>query len=444
MKQRSNAGAERWGVLAAGVIIMMTAGTAYSWSLFSRPFMAFYGWTSLQTSMAFGLLIFFVGMGALLGGNLHDRFGAHRVTMLGVALWGIGNLLCGLGVAKFGLPWLYFTYGALAGTGCGIIYVSPGACVTRWFPEMRGLANGLILLGFGMGSFVFNAIVAADPAFSRAANVANTIIAHRNADVASGVNVTPLVVSSMNRQAVSDVFIIAGIAFLIIGFACAYVLHEAPAGYAGAKANAKAAERDYTPREMIRTPAFYFVWGFFFIDAIAALALLGNAVPIYSELTGAGATTATVVYGTLSIFNGLGRLVWAWISDFIGRLPAVAACLLIAGVSMGALVRLHDPVAVSVVFGLFIFTFSGVFGVVPPVMADFFGMKYFGENYSFIVTAAAVAGVAGPLIVGVLEDATGSLTSAITPLAVILVLAAALPLLARKPTAAPAPVATSV
>ena len=356
---------------------MMTAGTAYSWSLFARPLMALYGWTSLQTSMAFGLLVFFVGMGALLGGNLHDRFGAHRVSMLGVGLWGTGNLLCGLGIETFGLPWLYLTYGAIAGTGCGIIYVSPGACVTRWFPEKRGLANGLILLGFGLGSFAFNGAVAADAGFSSAANAANTVVAHRNALVRGAAGGVPAALSeSVAKHAVSEVFVVAGIVFLIVGFACAFVLHEAPPGYAGAgTAAARPAERDFTPREMVRTRAFYLVWGFFFIDAFAALALLGNAVPIYSELTGAGATAATVVYGTLSLLNGAGRLAWAWISDFIGRPRAIAACLLIAGFSMGTLVHLHDPVWVTLTLGTFIFTFSGVFGVVPPVMADYFGME---------------------------------------------------------------------
>ena len=425
-------------MLAAGVVIMMTAGTAYSWSLYQRPLMAFYGWTSLETAMTFGVFLLFTGLGAIIGGNLHDHFGPHNVSIIGVALWGAGNLLCGIGIDAYGLWWLYLTYGVLAGAGCGIMYVAPSACVTRWFPDRRGLANGLMLLGFGLGSFFFNLALAGVPTFGHAAEAANIAIAARDSATVLGRGICPPALRGIDVHDITNVFTVSGIVFLIVGLFCASLLHSPPSDFvAPGPVPDRSRERDFTPGQMVHTPAFYCLWGIFFVDEFAAVAMLGNAVPIYSQLTGAGATTAAVVYGTLSLLNGLGRLAWAWVSDIVGRPLATTTCLFLAGASMAVLSRLHDHVAVGFAFAVFLFTFSGVFAIVPAMAADYFGTKYFGENYSFILTAATMAGFFSPVIVGTLEDATGSVTGALTPIACVLMLACVLPLVTKRPAADP-------
>jgi MFS family permease len=255
---RSVAGSERWVVLAAGFGVMMTAGTAFSWSLYARPLMAFFGWSSLQVALVFSVMTFFVGVGAICGGFLHDRFGPRRVALLGAILWGAGSILAGIGLARFGLWWLYLSYGAIGGTGCGIMYVVPGATATKWFPEERGLANGVILCGFGSGSLVFNLLAGSFPAFARVADVAGRIIQARNAAAAGGfVFHIPKHVLHADAGAIGGVFFWSGLAFLVVGSLCALVLHPPPAGYFVPKAAAKLAlERDFTPPEKLRTRAF--------------------------------------------------------------------------------------------------------------------------------------------------------------------------------------------
>ncbi|MDQ2908426.1 MAG: MFS transporter [Candidatus Eremiobacteraeota bacterium] len=127
-------------------------GTAYSWSLFSRPLLAFFGWTSLQVASVFAVMVFGVGVGAFAGGFLHDRFGPRPVAVTAALIWGLGYLLAGLGTAHFGLACLYLTYGIIGGLGGGMAYLVPGAVVSKWFPRHRGLANGVTLFGFGAGS----------------------------------------------------------------------------------------------------------------------------------------------------------------------------------------------------------------------------------------------------------------------------------------------------
>jgi MFS family permease len=439
---------ERWIVMAAGVVVLLCVGSIYSWSLYTRPLIAFFGWSSVQVALTFAIATFALGTGALLGGYLHDRYGPSRVAAAGVALWGAGNLLAGLGLPAFGLPWLYATYGVIAGFGAGIAYIVPSATVTKWFPEERGLANGVIMLGFGSASLLFNSIVSAIPAFAKAAADAGALVLGRNGAIASGVAHVPSPLASgaaaADVHAVLDVLVWSGAIFIVVGSACAMRLHPPPPGYAVAAARAMLArERQLSPHEILRAPIFYSLWLIMFVDAFAGLALVCNAVPVYAELTGVDAAVAGVTYGWLSIFNGVGRLLWAWLSDRLGRMRSLAFIFFTEGVALATLVRVHSPLGVGLAFAVFLLCFAGVFGIMPAVAADFFGTRYIGEDYGLLLTAASVAGLLGPVLTGLMEDATGSLTGALTPIAVLLVAASVLPPLAARRRAAGAARAAS-
>jgi OFA family oxalate/formate antiporter-like MFS transporter len=432
---RHAAGSERWLVLAAGFGVMTTAGAAFSWSLYTRPLMAFFGWSSLQVALAFSFVTFFVGVGAICGGFLHDRFGPRRVALLGAILWGAGSILAGSGIGRLGLWWLYLSYGAIGGIGCGIMYVVPGATVTKWFPEERGLANGIILCGFGSGSLIFNLVAGSFPAFARVADAAGRVIQSRNQAIAAGgVFHLPKHVLHADVAVIAGLFFWSGIIFLCVGSLCALVLHPPPAGYSVPKAAAKlASERDFTPREMLRTRAFYMIWTMIFVNAVCGLALFSNAVPIYGELTGLSAAAAAVAFGWLSAANGVGRFLWAWLSDGIGRRPSLAICFAVEGVALFWIAHAHGPLEVGVAFVVVLLCFGGIFGITPAVMADFFGTRFLGEDYSLIITASSVAGLVGPLLVAVLEDVSGSLTAWLTPIAVVLIVTTVLPLVTHTP-----------
>ena len=277
---RSASKAERWIVLAAGFVVMSTAGTAFSWSLYTRPLIALFGWSSIQVALGFSFLVVFLAVGAIVGGFAHDRFGPRMVAIAGAVLWGAGSLLAGLGIERFGLWWLYLTYSAIGGIGCGMVYVVPGAAVTKWFPEERGLANGILLCGFGLGSLAFNLIVTSFPAFRAVADAANRFVETRNAGTAAGhaLAMSPAL-DHAGIAVIAAVFFWSGIVFLIVGGLSAMQLHSPPAGYSVASVAAKiAGERDFTPREMLRTRAFYVMWAAMFVNATCGLALFSNAV----------------------------------------------------------------------------------------------------------------------------------------------------------------------
>src|SRR5690348_2233093 len=125
----------RWTIAFAGVTVMICLGTVYSWSLFTRPLIASFGWSNQDATLPFELAIFFLGVGAVVGGRWQDRVGPRTVTITGAIMWGVGVLLAGLLTAQLGRWWLDLTYGVIGGFGMGMGYVTPVAMVTKWFPE---------------------------------------------------------------------------------------------------------------------------------------------------------------------------------------------------------------------------------------------------------------------------------------------------------------------
>jgi len=213
-------------------MFMMTLGTIYSWSLFAQPLLACFGWSSTTVTWTFALAIFSLGTGAVVGGRWQDKAGPRKVALTGVALWSLGNFLAGLGTAYFGAAWLYLTYGLIGGFGVGMGYVTPVAVVTKWFPERRGLAGGMVVMGFGLGAVIYNFVIKSIPSFAAAAQAAADYSAQ--AAAAHGTpNPAVIVLAQHHVSAVLDVFLYSGIAFAVLAGVCAAFLKNPPAELPG-------------------------------------------------------------------------------------------------------------------------------------------------------------------------------------------------------------------
>jgi MFS family permease len=402
----------RWVIAVAGTIAMACLGTVYSWSLFTQPLIAAFGWSNSTTTGAFALCIFFLGVGAIVGGRWQDRRGPRAVAVTGVLLWGAGNVLAGVGTATLGAWWLYLTYGVVGGLGLGLGYVTPVAAVTKWFPDRRGLGSGMVVMGFGLGAFVYNNLLKAFPAFD-------------------------------SVEALMTTFVVSGVVYAVLGGLCAARLQDPAPGWAPAGATAAAsapspgaraaAGRDYPPSEAMRTPQFWALWTMLFLNVTAGILFISNAVPIMRELTGASAEVALSVYGFIALFNGLGRFFWGAVSDRIGR---NGAYLLIYGsqvVIFFFVGGVHSLVAVAALFAIVLLCYGGGFGTMPSFTADYFGTKYMGVNYGWILLAWGVGGVVGPIFVAAVKDRTGSFLGALPVTAAMLVAATVIPLVTRRP-----------
>ena len=424
----------RWAVAVAGTISMICLGTVYSWSLFTQPLAAAFGWSNTTTTWTFALAIFFLGVGAIVGGRWQDRSGPRPVVVTGLLLWGLGNILAGLGTTRLGVPWIYLTYGVLGGLGLGLGYVTPVAAVTKWFPEKRGFGSGMVVMGFGLGAFVYNNILKSVPAFTAVSREAGQVLAARAQGGAA----------TLSADAVSTImktFVWSGVIFAILGGLCALLVRNPPAATAPASAAPgaprpavrTAAARDYPPSAALRTPQFWALWGMLFLNVTAGILFISNAVPIMRELTSATPATALAVYGFIALFNGIGRFFWGAMSDRLGR---NLAYLLIYGsqvVIFYVVGGLHSLPLVALLFAIVLLDYGGGFGTMPSFTADYFGTRYMGVNYGWILLAWGVGGIVGPIFVARVKDVTGSFSGALPVTAVILVLAMLLPIFTRNP-----------
>jgi MFS family permease len=405
---------------------MICLGTVYSWSLFTEPLIASFNWTSATTTWTFSVAIFFLGIGAIIGGRWQDQGGPRPVAVTGAILWGIGNILAGLGTARFGALWIYLTYGLLGGLGLGLAYITPVAAVTKWFPDRRGLGGGIVIMGFGLGAFIYNWILKSLPAYTTVAKHAADVIKSRKT-----ANVIAMDAHDIN--VIMTTLMISGAIYLVVGGLCALYLSNPPQSGAPATPAASSRAGFFTPIEAAKTWQFFCLWMMLFLNVTAGILFISNAVPIMRELTRVEPAKAASVYGLIALFNGIGRFFWGAISDLIGR---NGAYILIYGSQVAIFFtvgHLHSVAAVAMLFAIVLLCYGGGFGTMPSFTADYFGTKFIGLIYGWILLAWGVAGVVGPIFVAYVKDHTGSFTGALPVIAIMLIVATIFPIIVRKP-----------
>jgi OFA family oxalate/formate antiporter-like MFS transporter len=434
----------RWVIAIAGTVVMVTIGCLYSWGLFTQPLLAAYGWDLRTTTWAYAIANFSVAaLGAVIGGFWQDQAGPRKVAMVGVALWGMGNMLAGFGTSVLGAPWLYATYGIIGGIGAGMAYITPVAMVTKWFPDQKGLAGGLVAAGFGLGAFVYNLTVPRLAGFHTAALHADGFLAAKAAAAAAGAHVdlrqltAAQAFTATDAGAVMQVFVASGMVFLVIGLAAASLFRNPPPGYRVASLGVLATRptvESYSPSQILATPQFYLLWLQLFVNVIGGITIISNAVVILTDLTRVSAAAIAPLFGLVSIFNALGRLFWGAVSDRIGCNRTFAAMFAIQAVTLFLLSNVHDLTLALLATSVVLFCCGGGFGTMPSFNAGCFGTKYMGLNYALILTAWGFAALVGPILVARAKDMTGSFAGMLPLIALLLLGAVILPFLTKKPS----------
>jgi MFS family permease len=429
----------RWVIAAAGVVVMMTTGTLYSWAIFTQPLLVAFHWDVTTTTWAYAIANFSVAaIGTILGGFWQDRVGPRRVAITGVILWGAGNVAAGLGTADWGAPWLYLSYGVIGGVGAGMAYITPVAMVTKWFPDRRGLAGGMVAAGFGLGAFLYNQIVPRLEGFRIAAGHASGHLAAKAlaagrplADASSG---AAAIMAPADVSAIMHVFLGSGCVYLIVGLLAASLFKNPPA-VSGDYGNLAVQPplRGLRPGQMIRTRQFYLLWLQLFTNVIAGITIISNAVFILQDLTHIPSGNLASLFGLISLFNAAGRLFWGAVSDRIGCRQTFAAMFAIQALVLFWLADVQDLHLALAGFGVILLCCGGGFGVMPAYNAEYFGTKCMGLNYGLILSAWGFAGLIGPLFIARAKDLTGSFAGILPVIATILLLSVALPVLIARP-----------
>lgn len=372
----------RWLIPVAAVAIHICIGSVYAWSTFNRPIKALFPgdpWWFSPPYTTFSTALVLLGLSAAFGGTWVERRGPRAAATAAAILFGTGLLVGGFGLA-LRQSWLVFLgMGVIGGMGCGLGYIAPVSTLVKWFPDRRGMATGMAIMGFGGGAFL--------------AGYLNVYF--------------------MDRVGVAKTIIALGIAYFIVMIIGAAVIRRPPTGWKPqgwtppVKIDRMITDRNLTRNAAVRTVQFYLLWGILFINVTAGIGILAQASPMMQDMFGKTALQAAAVVSLISIFNAGGRLFWASFSDYIGRRNTYIVFFIVQIVLFLTIPVLAGR-AEWVVFeaALFIvFTmYGGGFATIPAFLADMFGAENVGAIHGVLLTAWSAAAVVGPVIITELSN----------------------------------------
>jgi len=398
-------GLNRWWRVLGGLMMNIALGTLYAWSVFVAPLEKEFGWKRAQTSMVFTIAVVVFALSFIVAGRLQDKFGPFWVSLTGAALVSLGFYLCAF---THSLTYLFLCFGVIAGLGNGFGYSTPIPVMAKWFPDKRGLAIGLAVGGYGAGSALFGPL-------------ANLVL--------------------IPNYGVHTTFEILGGIFLVMTVIGAFLLKNPVAGYkpvgwtpALATSKSAATTHDFTPSEVLKTRAFYFMWIAYALGTSAGLMVISQLVPFAKSVHISSAALATMTLVVGAVGNASGRILSGWMSDALGRLNVLRLMIAISAISMPILYAVGGNVSGLYVAVFVVYWCYGTqLSVNAAATADFFGAKNAGMNYGMLFTAWGVAGVIGPRIGGVLFDKYKNYQMAFYTAAVLAIVALVSECIARRP-----------
>ena len=465
----------RWLVPLASIAIHLCIGSVYAWSIYNPSLTRVFGvvtsaaddWSLSEVVWVFTVAIVFLGLAAAFGGKWLERVGPRKVGVVSAICWGGGYLVGALGILTHQLWLLYLGYGVIGGCGLGLGYVSPVSTLIRWFPDRRGMAAGMAIMGFGGGAMIgtpmkeyfirlfyqapeylgtitdVNLITEAGRRFAQVGGELREVVVVGANEIRDMTVPGPEGVYVVNSGAsgVAETFLVIGLIYLVVMLIAAFSYRLpapgwSPAGWQEPEPSARSAlisSHNVDIDQALKTPQFYQLWIVLCLNVTAGIGVLGVARTMITEIFGStlpnlvdAAFAATYVV-LISAFNMVGRFIWASTSDYIGRRNTywiffVLGIVLYLSVPFSAQQVSANPSIIWLIYfyaaTMIIFTmYGGGFATIPAYIADIFGTKYVGGIHGRILTAWSTAGVLGPLAITSLRQ--NSVNSAISDLAAV-------------------------
>lgn len=388
----------RWLIAASAVGMHLSIGSVYAWSVYTKPLIDQFGWGLKETQFTFSLAIFFLGISAAFLGRYIEKYGPRKSGLMAAVFFGLGIAGSGLAIKLESLPLLYLFYGVFGGIGLGIGYVTPVASLLKWFPDKRGLASGLAIMGFGFAALI------------------------------SG----PLIVKLIASVGIANTFYVMGSAYFVIIFASSRYIAAPPPGWLPAGMVPSKVDgfvkssnivKELTANEAVKTKRFWYLWAMFFINITCGITIISVASPMAQEFAGLTPVAAAAMVGVMGLFNGGGRIAWATLSDFLGRINTFTLFFAVQIIVYFLLPGLHHAILFQCAIFLLISCYGAGFSTVPAFIGDMFGTKELGAILGYMLTAWAAAGMAGPLLAAFIRTATNSYNGILYGFAGLLVLA---------------------
>jgi MFS family permease len=389
-------GFNRWLIPPCALATHLCIGQAYAISVFNLPLTQQLGitqstpedWKLTELGWIFTIAIFFLGASAAVFGKWVQAEGPRKSGFVAALCWGIGFLIGALGIRLHQIWLVYLGYGVLGGCGLGIGYITPVSTLITWFPDRRGMATGMAIMGFGGGALVASPL---------------SVLLMKS-------------FASPTSTGVAETWVVLGVVYLVCMSLGAFGYRLPAPGWkpegwvpGAAKTSALITKHDVTPGQAITTPQFWFLWIVLCFNVTAGIGVLGQASAMIQEVFKGtiNAAAASGFVGLLSLFNMGGRFFWASLSDKIGR-KATYACFFVLGPLLYALVPLAGELGSVVLFVacfcIILTMYGGGFATIPAYLADIFGAKYVSAVHGRLLTAWSVAGILGPVLVNYIRE----------------------------------------
>lgn len=416
----------RWLVPPAALALHLCIGMAYGFSVFWLPMsrllkeadpglcktQTFFqeltttscNWTVPSVTHIFEIFIAVLGISAAIWGGWLEHAGPRKAGSLAAVCWGGGLVLLGAAVNMHQL-WLVYLVAVFCGVGQGLGYITPVSTLIKWFPDRRGMATGFAIMGYGGGAMI-------------GAPLAVWLMGHFPSEGVPGVATT---------------LMIMGVIYFVVMTSAAFGFRVAPSGWkptgwtpaASGQSNAMITQHQVHLNEAWRTPQFWLIWAVLFLNVTAGISVISMASPMFQDMFGAGllglpeGTTPTVdqrvaivaaaagLVGLISLFNSVGRIIWASLSDKLGR-KMTYVCIFVLGIILYSLLPTWGHLGLASLFVISICIimtmYGGGFSTVPAYLADIFGTQMVGAIHGRLITAWSVAGVVGPALIAGLRQ----------------------------------------
>lgn len=420
-------GFNRWLVPPAALAIHLCIGMAYGFSVFWLPlsralpvtdpscssltlvgalFTTACNWRVADLGWIYTLFFVLLGCSAAMWGGWLERVGPRKAAFVSACCWCGGILVAALGVMFHQLWLMWLGAGVIGGIGLGLGYISPVSTLIKWFPDRRGMATGMAIMGFGGGAMI-------------GAPLANLLMAYFKTDGSVGVWQT---------------FVVMALIYFVFMMGGTFGYRIPPAGWRpegwtpAASKSTMITSRHVHLRDAHKTKQFWLIWAVLCLNVSAGIGVIGMASPMLQEIFAGSligrpgvafaqldaaqkaqiAAIAAGFTGLLSLFNIGGRFFWASMSDKIGR-KNTYFCFFILGIVLYALaptLALMGSKALFVIaFGIILSMYGGGFATIPAYLADIFGTQFVGAIHGRLLTAWATAGIVGPVVVNYLREA---------------------------------------
>jgi len=423
----ATAGFNRWLVPPAALCIHLCIGMAYGFSVFWLPLSRAIGltapkacpdislfqelftttcdWKVASLGWMYTLFFVFLGVSAAIWGGWLERVGPRKAGFVSALCWCGGLFLGAIGVITHQLWLMWIGSGVIGGVGLGLGYISPVSTLVKWFPDRRGMATGMAIMGFGGGAMI-------------GAPLANLLMNYFKTPTSVGV---------------WETFVAMGVIYFVFMMIGAFRYRIPPAGWRPEgwtppdKANAMISTNNVHLKDAHKTPQFWLIWWVLCLNVSAGIGVIGMASPMLQEifagkliglpdvgfnaLTVAQKTTiagiAAGFAGLLSLFNIGGRFFWASLSDKIGRKNTYYT-FFILGIVLYALAPTFAAMGSKLLFvlgfGIILSMYGGGFATVPAYLADMFGTQFVGAIHGRLLTAWSTAGIIGPVVVNYIRE----------------------------------------